>query len=141
MFGWFRKKTPPAVIDAGIGHIAKPVVAKEEPMQAACKKAPDANGCVQLLPPEPRIRADGFTVDVTMLASDEIKEYCKTHSIFRGKNCAEPPPGLSFVDRALYATVISGMKDDYKAELYERGGMELLRETILEIVKRLKAKG
>lgn len=106
------------------------------PLEVAMGKTPDLNGCVQVIPPGEREHATGFTLKVSKLDPTDVAGFCRDNPIFHPTDL-EPPADLSFADRAAYLAVLRGMKEWDRALLYEKGGMPLIRETILLAMKKL----
>lgn len=55
-------------------------------------------------------------------------------------NTLSCPASLSLIDTGLYNSVLSNMSHAVRADLFAKGGMSLVRETVLEIVQKLRAK-
>jgi len=120
------------------GEIPKPV--PEEPaMLVGMRKNPHSHEITLERGAYSGRDASNFTTTADVLTAEEIDTYIRANPLWGAdRHSAEPPATLSFQDRALYLEVMRSLSDDQKAKLFASGGMDLLRETVLDIVDKYK---
>jgi hypothetical protein len=107
------------------------------PLLAAMASAPPRATEVEVNPGGPRVHAGGFTVDVHELTPENV---LTARIKLGGINNVEPPDDLTPHERALYLHYIRLMPDADRAKLYQRGGTRLVRETVVEVVRKTVAR-
>lgn len=138
----FEHQSPPCPPEAPPPPPAEPGPRSSElpvppPLVAAMLGKPNDAGAVQVHPPGERMHAPNFTVESTLLSPEEVDAYCRATPIHR--NRIAPPAGTSFADAAVFDAVLRAIPEHTRAELYAKGGIPLINETVMEAVARLKA--
>lgn len=115
-----------------------PLTPVDPPLVVAYKAAQESkDGKAEVTPGTPRQAENTGALTATAMTPEEVAAYCAKTPVH--VNRLAPPDGLSFIDRAAFKAILKSIPDHDRAKLYRRGGFALVRETVMEILTKMKA--